>query len=88
MGSQQVETILTQIQRLSLAEKTELVKRIGASLGAGSKAEGTSKAINVPNPEMPGLMYGKYAGSVRAESTEEDFGIAEWNADEDWVNGN
>ena len=91
MASEQIEIIMTQVQQLSPEDRLKLLNRLKESMNNGkesgeqpSLAPGThGKSVR----EATGLVYGKYRDTGRAESTEEDFRLAEWHPTEDELDG-
>lgn len=92
MASEQLEIIMTQIQRLSPEEQLELIKRVTASLTVAAQPAQPRFPAHGENDsatgEGPGLIYGKYRNTGRPESTGEDFRLAEWHPTEEDLNGN
>lgn len=76
MSAQELESILTQVARLSPLEQLQLLKRVAEMLAKTSTAEGPHR-----------LTYGKYRDAPGRLSTEEDFRIAEWHPTEKDLNG-
>jgi hypothetical protein len=76
MSAQEVESILSQVERLSPQEQAQLMSRI---------AELLTKAGKKGKPHS--FVYGKYRDAPGQMSTEEDFRIAEWHPTEKDLNG-
>ena len=76
MSTQELESILTQVEQLSTEDQLQLIKRVAEMLTKSNKAE-----------EPHRLIYGKYRDTAGSLSTEEDFRIAEWHPAEKDLNG-
>jgi hypothetical protein len=76
MAADELESMLSQAQRLTPDEKLQLMKRLAEMVVGASRSQ-------APRP----LMYGKYRDSPGPLSTEEDFQIAEWHPTETDLNG-
>ena len=90
MASEQVEIIMSQVQRLSQVDRIELLKRLAGSLdrsATGIEPGPTSDTQSKDTQSATGLVYGKYLNTGRPQSTEDDFHLAEWRPTEEELNG-
>ncbi len=76
MSAQELESILTQVERLSAADQLQLIKRVAEMLSQPGRAG-----------EPGRLVYGKYRDAPGHLSNEEDFRLAEWQPTEKDLNG-
>jgi hypothetical protein len=76
MSAQEIESIVTQIKRLSPEDQLRLIKRVTEMLNRGESGA-----------ERHRLTYGKYKDAAGRLSREEDFKIAEWHPTEKDLNG-
>jgi len=76
MATSKLDSIILEVQRLSLEDQLQLIKRVADILAWGKRvAEGR------------GLIYGKYHDPAGKETMEEDFRLAEWHPTEKDLNG-
>ena len=75
MSSGQLQAVIQQAQKLSPAERLQLIKHLAESLTPQPVAE----------PRY--LIYGEFRNSSRPMSTEEDFKLAEWRPTEEELDG-
>ena len=75
MSSSQLQSIIQQAQKLSPAERLQLIKHLAESL------------TTPPAREPRYLIYGEFRNSSRPMSTEEDFKLAEWHPTEEELDG-
>lgn len=91
MASERIETILTQVQRLSPEDRLKLLNRLKESVNngdeSGEQPDLAPGARGQSVREATGLVYGKYRDTGRPESTEEDYRLAEWHPTEDELDG-
>jgi hypothetical protein len=71
-----VETIVSQVRQLPLADQLLLIQRVAEELRLEASPAG-GKA----------MVYGKYRRAPEEMSTEEDFKLAEWRPSERDLNG-
>ena len=87
MSGSEIEAIVSQVQRLSPDEQMLVIRRINDILAGTKPAEGLGLSYAEVFAAASGLVYGKYRVTGRRESTEEDFGLAEWHPTEEELNG-
>ncbi|MEW6207068.1 MAG: hypothetical protein AB1631_01785 [Acidobacteriota bacterium] len=75
MSAQELETIISQVERLSPLDQLQLIRRVAEMLANASKAQQPRR-----------LIYGEFRDASRM-STEEDFKIAEWHPTEKDLDG-
>lgn len=68
-----IDKLLVEIEQLPPENRIQLIQRISETL------------LPMQMETSTFLQYGKYAGGK--ESTLDDFAIAEWRPQDDWVNG-
>jgi hypothetical protein len=69
MASEQLESVMSQVQQLSPEQQLELIKRVTEALN------------NTRGPaEHRQMVYGEFKGANGRESTEADFKSAEWHS--------
>lgn len=76
MSAQELETIMTQVERLSPDDQLQLIRRIAEMLASASRAQ-----------QPRHLIYGEFRNASGKMSTEEDFKIAEWHPTEKDLDG-
>lgn len=76
MAASQLDLIMGQVKQLSASEQLQLIKRVADLLTQPR-----------PQPQLLGLIYGKYQDAPGPMSTEEDFRVAEWHPTEKDLNG-
>ena len=76
MAADELESILTHVQRLTPDERTQLMERLAEMIVTSGKSQA----------QRP-LKYGKYRDAPGHLSTEEDFQVAEWHPTETDLNG-
>jgi hypothetical protein len=75
MASKQLEIVMSQVQQLSPEEQLELIQRVTEVL--------TTTGESAQHRQ---LIYGEFKGARGRESTEEDFKLAEWHPEPEWLN--
>jgi hypothetical protein len=71
-----VETIVSQVRQLPLADQLLLIQRVAEELRLETSPAGRKA-----------MVYGKYRRAPEEMSTEEDFKLAEWRPSERDLNG-
>lgn len=71
-----VETIVSQVRQLPLADQLLLIQRVAEEL-----------RLETSPPRQKAMVYGKYSRAPEKMSTEEDFELAEWWPKESDLNG-
>ncbi|MCI0663175.1 MAG: hypothetical protein L0220_19080 [Acidobacteria bacterium] len=71
-----VETIVSQVRQLPLADQLLLIQRVAEELRFETSPD-----------RQKAMVYGKYRRAPDEMSTEEDFKLAEWRPSESDLNG-